>query len=151
MIENGRFAIKVLEDDLVHAGYWSGYVPMFDDQTRPTDAPTDVPTAVPDPCLAYDPADLGRRLQDEPDRHPGAGLRRRCRRGARHLRRRRHVVIADYQADTDMLVVRHTEHVRARRGGNCEADVAGQPLHAGQPLRRPTPPPYVFDTAGYHG
>lgn len=22
MIENGRFAIKVLEDDLAHAGYW---------------------------------------------------------------------------------------------------------------------------------
>jgi len=56
MIENGRFAIKVLEDDLVHAGYWSGFVPMFDDQTE-SDVPTDVPTAVPDPCLAYDPAD----------------------------------------------------------------------------------------------
>ena len=42
MIENGRFAIKVLEDDLVHAGYWGGYVPMFDDQTE-SDAPDRCP------------------------------------------------------------------------------------------------------------
>src|SRR5688572_22394983 len=52
MIESGRFAIKVLEDDLVHAGYWGGFVPMFDDQTS-NDVPTDVPTVVPDPCRDY--------------------------------------------------------------------------------------------------
>ena len=53
MIENGRFAIKVLEDDLAHAGYWSGYVPAFDDQTSSDRGPDgDVPTTVPDPCLA---------------------------------------------------------------------------------------------------
>jgi len=51
MIENGRFAIKVLEDDLGHAGYWGGYIPMFDDQTASlTVAPTDDPGAIPDPC-----------------------------------------------------------------------------------------------------
>ena len=52
MIENGRFAIKVLEDDLAHAGYWGAYVPSYDDQNS-TAVPADVPTAVPDPCAAF--------------------------------------------------------------------------------------------------
>ena len=56
MIENGRFALQLLQTDLSHAGYWGGYVPEFDDLSRTT-APTDIPTAVPDPCLAY--ADWG--------------------------------------------------------------------------------------------
>ena len=30
-IENGRFAVQVLENDLVHAGFWGEYVPQFDD------------------------------------------------------------------------------------------------------------------------
>ena len=33
VIENGRFAIQLLEDDVVHAGFWGTYVPQFDDQT----------------------------------------------------------------------------------------------------------------------
>ena len=56
MIENGRFALQLLQTDLSHAGYWGGHVPEFDDLSRTT-APTDMPTAVPDPCLAY--ADWG--------------------------------------------------------------------------------------------
>ena len=52
VIENGRFALQLLESDVAHAGYWGGYVPEFDNLTVAT-APTDVPTAVPDPCLAY--------------------------------------------------------------------------------------------------
>ena len=56
MIENGRFALQLLQADISHAGYWGGHVPEFDDLSR-TIAPTDIPTAVPDPCLAY--ADWG--------------------------------------------------------------------------------------------
>lgn len=52
MIENGRFALQLLEADISHAGYWGGYVPTFDDLTT-AGVPSDVPTAVPDPCLAY--------------------------------------------------------------------------------------------------
>ncbi|HUG04790.1 MAG TPA: prepilin-type N-terminal cleavage/methylation domain-containing protein, partial [Steroidobacteraceae bacterium] len=33
MIENGRLAVQVLENDVIHAGYWGTYVPDFDDQT----------------------------------------------------------------------------------------------------------------------
>lgn len=65
MIENGRFALQLLQTDLSHAGYWGGHVPEFDDLSRtiaPTDIPKDYPsaspvvTAVPDPCASW--ADL---------------------------------------------------------------------------------------------
>ncbi len=52
LIENGRFALQLLQADISHAGYWGGYVPQFDDMTA-TVAPTDYPTSVPDPCLVY--------------------------------------------------------------------------------------------------
>ncbi len=65
VIENGRFAIQLLESDVVHAGFWGTFVPQFDDQTideapdpvavLPTGVPDDSGTP-PDPCLPYDPA-----------------------------------------------------------------------------------------------
>jgi type IV pilus assembly protein PilW len=145
MIENGRFAIKVLEDDLVHAGYWSGFVPMFDDQTS-NDVPTDVPTAVPDACLAYDPADwdaayktnlVGIPLQAYDD--PAAADLATCVTDG---------IIDDYQADTDLLLVRHTEPCVPGEAGNCEADVAGN-LYMQASFCETDATPYVFDTAGY--
>ncbi len=51
-IENGRFAIQSLQDDVSHAGFWDTYVPQFDDLTLAV-VPADAPTAVPNPCLAY--------------------------------------------------------------------------------------------------
>jgi len=144
MIESGRFAIKVLEDDLVHAGYWSGFVPMFDDQTD-VDVPTDVPTAVPDPCLAYDPADwddayktnlIGIPLQAYDD--PTAVDLDTCVTDG---------IIDDYQAGTDLLVVRHTEQCLPGET-NCEADVAGN-LYMQTSYCGTDATPYVFDTAGY--
>lgn len=62
IIENGRFALQLLQADLSHAGYWGGFVPQFDElamTTAPTDRPQDylaVVTAVPDPCANW--ADL---------------------------------------------------------------------------------------------
>lgn len=54
MIENGRFALQLLQADISHAGFLGGYVPQFDDLSLGTAVvPTDVPTAVPDPCLEY--------------------------------------------------------------------------------------------------
>lgn len=52
LIENGRFAMQLLQADISHAGHWGGYVPQFDDLIT-TGIPADYPTAVPDPCLAY--------------------------------------------------------------------------------------------------
>jgi type IV pilus assembly protein PilW len=51
-IENARFSMQLLQNDIVHAGYWAGFVPDFDNISL-RDDPTDFPTAVPDPCLAY--------------------------------------------------------------------------------------------------
>ena len=144
MIENGRFAIKVLEDDLTHAGYWSGHMPLFDDQTSNDDPTPEVPTGVPDPCLPYDPADwdaayktnlVGIPLQayDDP-----AAVGTCVAEG----------VIDDYQADTDLLVVRHTETCVPGEGGYCEADVAGN-LYMQTSFCETEATPYVFDTSGY--
>ena len=52
VIENGRFTLQLLQDDLVHAGFWGDYVPTFDNLTF-VGAPDDVPTAVPGPCDAW--------------------------------------------------------------------------------------------------
>ena len=51
-VEAGGMAIQVLREDLLHAGFWNGYVPEFDDFTY-SGVPADYPTAVPDPCLAF--------------------------------------------------------------------------------------------------
>ena len=48
LIENGRFAIQLLENDLVHAGYW-GELDYTSEDPPPTFA---APTAIPNPCLA---------------------------------------------------------------------------------------------------
>nr|WP_298114358.1 PilW family protein [uncultured Pseudomonas sp.] len=51
-VEAGGMAIQILREDLMHAGFWNGYVPDFDDLTY-AGVPADYPTAVPDPCLAF--------------------------------------------------------------------------------------------------
>ncbi len=56
IIENGRFTMQMLEQDLSHAGYWGGFVPAFDDLSYPAPGRTyksDAPDAAPDPCLGY--------------------------------------------------------------------------------------------------
>jgi type IV pilus assembly protein PilW len=149
MIENGRFAIKVLEDDLVHAGYWGGLVPMFDDQTS-VDPPTDVPTAVPDPCLPYDPDDppswpaeyranlIGIPVQvyDDP-----AVVGSCVAEGV--------IDVDDYELGTDLLIVRHAELcLPGEAGSYCEADNPDDfYIQAGFCATEVAP--YVFDTSGF--
>src|SRR5688500_5491762 len=50
VIENGRVAIQILQEDIVHAGFLGGYLPGFDDLTSTT-VPGDAPTTIPNPCL----------------------------------------------------------------------------------------------------
>lgn len=123
VIENGRLAVQVLENDIVHAGFWGTFVPQFDDQTDGA-VPGDVPTAIPDPCLAYDPVAgtwtpqyitnlIGIPAQSYDDPADLAA----CPGG----------VITDHVAGTDILVVRHANTCEA--GGaspNCEAEQAGR-------------------------
>lgn len=146
MIENGRFAIKVLEDDLAHAGYWGGFVPMFDDQTS-NDVPTDVPTAVPDPCRDYvdEPWDddyktnlIGIALQvyDDP-----AVVGSCVAEGV--------IDAGDYQAGTDLLIVRHAELcLPGEAESYCEADDPDD-LYVQASNCATEATPYVFDTSGF--
>jgi prepilin-type N-terminal cleavage/methylation domain-containing protein len=115
-IENGRFSIQLLENDVVHAGFWGAFVPQFDDLNWST-VPNDTPPAgaVPDPCLAYTAAAwdfdyvnslVGVPLQSSDDA-PGT-----C-------------VLANKKAATDVLVVRHAATCLPGEPG-CDADTAGK-------------------------
>lgn len=113
-IENGRFAIQLLQDDIVHAGFWGNYVPQFDDLTAVT-APLDAPNALPEPCLdhsswtpAYISNLIGIAVQGYEAAPSGCTA-----------------VVTNKQSDTDVLVVRHAETCVAGVG-ECEDDSAGK-------------------------
>jgi prepilin-type N-terminal cleavage/methylation domain-containing protein len=115
LIENGRFAMQLLEQDLVHAGYWGGYLPQFDDLSA-TGVPGDVPVAVPDPCVPYANWDsdyrsslLGIAVQSYETLPAGAGC----------------LTPLTARPGTDVLAVRHAETC-VPGVGNCAADVANQ-------------------------
>ena len=139
MIENGRFAIQLLESDIVHAGYWGTFVPQFDDATA-AGVPGDVPTGVPDPCLDYDLTNwnaafvtnlIGIPLQAyETDAAVCAGV----------------APTATLQPSTDMLVVRHAGTCVAGEAG-CEAFTANR-LYIQGSLCADDINPYVFGQAG---
>ena len=121
-IENGRFAIQALENELVHAGFWGEYVPQYDDVSS-LFVPADAPGAVPDPCRAYladdfNPATtsdwdfdyinqlLGIAIQVSADA-PG------------------NCVLDNKVANTDVLVVRHAATCIAGQA-NCDDEVNGK-------------------------
>jgi type IV pilus assembly protein PilW len=138
MIESGRLAVQVLENDIVHAGFWGSFVPQFDDQTS-VGVPGDAPTGVPDPCLAYDVATwnaayktdlIGIPVQSYGD---GAGV---CA-----------GVITNKVPDTDILVVRHADTCVPGSPSPCEADVPGKLYF--QASQCPPISAYVLDKAGF--
>lgn len=119
-IENGRFAIQLLQEDIVHGGYWAGHVPQFDDFTFASE-PEDVPGTIANPCLTYDAANwtaeykeslVGLPLQVYGATPPAGGG---C---VTNL-------ATNKQADTDVLVVRHAETCLPGEA-NCDAEVEGQ-------------------------
>jgi len=114
MIDNGRLAIQLLENDIEHAGYWAGYVPQWDDLTAGV-APGDLPMVVPNPCQAYTDWDsgyvtslIGIPLQTDEALPAGAGC----------------LGALSQHGGTDVLVVRHAE-VCVPGAANCNADVVG--------------------------
>lgn len=123
LIENGRFAIQLIQNDLIHAGFWGGHVPQFDDLTFST-APTDAPTAVPEIYATYNTANwtspyknnlIGVPVQAY-DAAPG------CTDPGGGCTTER---VLDKKANTDVLVVRHAETCLPGVG-NCEADSSGK-------------------------
>jgi Tfp pilus assembly protein PilW len=115
MIETGRFAVQILQNDLVHAGYWGGFVPEFDDLTA-TLVPGDVPSGIPDPCLpfanwdgAYKANFIGIPVQSSDVLPAGAGC----------------MAFDAKHPNTDVLVVRHVETC-VPGGTNCDPNIAGR-------------------------
>jgi len=115
LIENGRIAAQLLEDDLVHAGYWGGFVPQFDDLSFAA-APADVPTSIPNPCRAYNTWNsshrsnlLGIAVQTSDVLPTGAAC----------------VSPLTKKDGTDVLTIRHAEPC-VPGVGNCAPDVAGR-------------------------
>jgi len=97
-IDNARFALNILSDDLMHGGYWGGHIPAFDDLSSSA-VPTDAPTAIPGPCTAYsswDPAYIngliGIPLQFYNGVPSGCGT-----------------IITNKQGSTDVVIVRHAD------------------------------------------
>ncbi|MDH4041679.1 MAG: PilW family protein, partial [Gammaproteobacteria bacterium] len=138
-IENARFAIQFLQNDVVHAGYWGTYVPGFDDLTAIA-IPSDTPNQVPDPCLVfstpwtavpgYIDSLLGIPVQVY-NAVPGT-----C--GG---------VITNRVAGTDILVVRHA-NTCAPGEANCEPDIAGNLYFQGSDCEDEIDAgvPYTLDT-----
>lgn len=115
LIEAGRSAIQILQNDLTHAGYWAGFVPQFDDLTF-EHVPADVPTSIPDACLPYAAWSseyktnvIGIPVQSSEVLPTGAGC----------------ISFPAQRAGTDVIVVRHVETC-IPDGPNCDADTAGR-------------------------
>lgn len=108
-MENGRFAMQVIADDVMHGGFWDGYVPQFDDLTSP-DIPADYPASAPDPCLAFASWDVAYRngllaipVQVYDSVPTGCSA-----------------VVTNKKASTDVLVVRHAD--TAAYPASCDTD-----------------------------
>jgi type II secretory pathway pseudopilin PulG len=115
LIDTGRSAIQLLQNDLVHAGYWSGFMPQFDDLTFDL-VPADVPAAVPDACLGfaswtgeYKTQLIGIPVQSSDVLPSGTGC----------------LSFPAQRAGTDVITVRHAETC-VPGGPNCDADTAGR-------------------------
>jgi type IV pilus assembly protein PilW len=152
-MENGRFAMQVIADDVMHGGFWDGYVPQFDDLTLPvTDAPTDYPAAAPAPCEAYPwgadaaaidtykKALLAIPVQVYDAVPPGCSA-----------------VVANKKAGTDVLVVRHADAKAyaascdgASPTGSCAGYVDSKVYFQSSRCSGVSPYAFVLGTSGFN-
>jgi type IV pilus assembly protein PilW len=125
LIENGRFALQLLDADMSHGGFWGGFVPKFDD-LGVSGPSTDVPKGVPDPCLAYAAWDADYKTQligiplqvyeiDNPVPSPTLSV---CA-----------SKVVSPKAGTDVLFVRHADQSDPAAGGtdSCVLGAGGCP------------------------
>ncbi|AYC34330.1 prepilin-type N-terminal cleavage/methylation domain-containing protein [Pseudomonas cavernae] len=137
-IENGRFAIQLLQSDLAHAGFWNGYIPKFDDLAE-NGIPDDAPTAVPNPCLAYgswNPAHRTNLLGIPVQAYEQDGIPTEC-----------EGLVSSPKSETDVLIVRHVGTCVPGVAG-CEADTLGK-LYFQASLCEDDLSTYVLDTSGF--
>lgn len=119
LIENGRFAIQLLQDDIAHAGFWDGYMPDFDDLTR-TAEPVDHFTGIPNLCLNFpwNADQRKRRLGVVVQTIDSVASASGC-----------STLLSGIKSGTDILVVRYANTLPVCRAGEtvgCEAEVAGK-------------------------
>lgn len=156
LIENGRFAIQVLQEDLEHAGFWNGYVPPFDDLSFSDIPPAagtfgGVPNVLPPACgsfstwtLQQKAALVGVAVQTYPAPPSECSG-----------------IVTDQQPNTDIVVVRHVDTC-VPGIGNCKTQgvlgdgsvyfqVSSCDSQSISPVPNPPPPAespssYVLDT-----
>lgn len=140
-IENGRFAIQLLQTDLVHAGFWGEFVPQFDNLTINT-IPNDAPTAIPDPCAAYATGGVVQWSASYVSNVIGIPV------ASTDIAPTGCASVTNKQANTDVLVIRHAETCIAGSVGNCDDDTAGR-LYFQSSLCVTGTTPYKLDTTGF--
>lgn len=136
-VENGKFALQLLQEDLRHAGFWGDYLPRFDDKGLA--APEDLPTALPDPCAAYPSATwsdanlMGIAVQAYSTVPAGCGT-----------------LLSNKAANTDVLLVRYVENCSPGQA-NCETDRPGRLYFQSSRCRSEVAAGnrYVLGTAGF--
>lgn len=129
-IENGRFAIQLLQDDIVHAGFWGDFVPQFED--RNVSAPGDVPDDFPDPCKVpgtWVAADRNNLIGIPVQSDVGT-----C------------TVVTNQQANTDVLVVRHAE---PSTGTACGGEVCFQASQCSAEINATPSQSYILANSGH--
>ena len=143
-IESARFAMQFMQDDIVHGGYWGGFIPDFDDVTFAVD---DVPEDAPKKSADITPADVCRNMADwnEDYREYLLGIPLEVYGpGATPLGCGG--VITDRLAGTDLLIVRHASTCAAGIDVGCETFDAGELyLRVSNCLELPAPPPYQLE------
>ena len=138
-IENGRFAMQILQSDLVHAGFWGDYIPDFDNLTFTT-IPTDAPSAVPSICATYNTTNWNSSYKTNLVGIPVQvydAVPSGC-----------STVVANKKANTNVLLVRHANTCVAGVGA-CEADIAGKLYFQASDCLAPLPASLTPDAAAY--
>ncbi len=109
-VENGRFTLHILQQELWHAGFWDTYVPPL-----PSVAP---PTAIPNPCIAFSDWDAAyisnMFLIPVQGYAAGVSLPDEC-----------SSIVTNRQSDSDVLVIRYAATCAADAVG-CENYAAGK-------------------------
>lgn len=146
LIENGRFAIQFLQEDLSHAGFWG---PIDADEDTPALDPL-VATDLPTPCLAYAawPADAADRskyvtnlLAIPVEGYSSSTAPSGC-------------GVSNVVAASDVLLVRHADTKTCVTGstGCASPSDPAEPhiqLSSCRTGASPDGPPYLLDGAGY--
>lgn len=138
-IENARFAIQMLGQDLVHAGFWDGYIPQYDDLVS-TGMPAGYPAQflAPDPCASF--AGLSLSAKENLLRMPVqsySAMPSTCTSS-----------LSGYKTGTDVLVVRYANTCVAGAAG-CVAIEANRVYFQTTTCATASPYGFVLDTTGF--